>query len=238
MGFGPGLMNHILQPKFKRAMANSLAYNQQARDQIGTSYGEAKGYQRPWYDYGQKALTDFQAWGSDPNAITSDPSYKWRLGQGTEALENSAAARGGLLSGNTGKDLQDYGQRAASEEYANEFGRWMQKLGIGQNASSNMSNLATGEGNALASLLSHQGDNTFNQFLKSAQEVRAAEVDLNNVIQSWVPAQYGGGNVNPGGASNSGGGGGGSGGSGESWQGMSDSFGSQYSGGGYGGGYF
>jgi hypothetical protein len=191
-GFGPGLMNFILQPKLKRKMAESAAWNQQARDQIGTSFNEAKGYQRPWYDYGQKALTDFQAWGSDPNAITSDPSYKWRLGQGTEALENSAAARGGLLSGNTGKALQDYGQNAASQEYSNEFGRWMQKLGIGQNASSNMSNLATGEGNALASLLSHQGDNVFNQFLSSAKEVRAAENDFNNAMQSWMPSNFGG----------------------------------------------
>jgi hypothetical protein len=233
MGFGPGLMNHILQPKFKRAMATSAGYNQQARDQIGTSYGEAKDYQRPWYDYGQKALTDFQAWGADPNAITSDPSYKWRLGQGTEALENSAAARGGLLSGNTGKALQDYGQGAASQEYQNEFGRWMQKLGIGERASSNMSNLATGEGNALATLLSHQGDNTFNQFLKSAQEVRAAENDFNNVLQSWMPSSMGGGSPT-GGASNTGGGGGGS----NDWQNTSSNFGSNYTSGGYGGGYF
>jgi len=234
MGFGPGLMNHILQPKFKRKMAESAAWNQKARDQIGTSYGEAKDYQRPWYDYGQESLSGFKAWGADPNSITSDPSYKWRLGQGTEALENSAAARGGLLSGNTGKALQDYGQGAASQEYANEFGRWMQKLGIGQNASSNMSNLATGEGNALASLLSHQGDNTFNQFLKGAQEVRAAENDFNNVLQSWVPSSAGGGSPTGGASNTSGGGGGGS----NDWQNTSANFGNNYTSGGYGGGYF
>lgn len=231
MGFGPGLMNHILQPKFKRARDSARGDYERGIGEIRTGYDEAMGYQRPWYDYGQKALTDFQEWGSDPNSITSDPSYKWRLGQGTEAVENSAAARGGLLSGNTGKAITDYAQGAASQEYANEFQRWLQKLGIGTNASNNMSMLSSGRGNALARMMGHEGDQYFNQTLQSAQEIRAAENDFNNVLQSWMPSSMGGGSPTGGASNTSGGGGGG-------FQGTSDSFGQQYSGGNYGGGYF
>jgi hypothetical protein len=55
-----------------------------------------------------------------------DPSYQFRLKEGQRALENSAAARGTLLSGATAKALQNYGQEAASQEYGNAFGRALQ----------------------------------------------------------------------------------------------------------------
>jgi hypothetical protein len=39
-------------------------------------------------------------------------------------LERSAAARGGLLSGGTGKALQRFGQEMGSQEYTNAFNRY------------------------------------------------------------------------------------------------------------------
>jgi len=56
----------------------------------------------------------------------ADPSYAWRLNQGLDAVNASAAAKGGYFSGNTGKALLDYGQGAASQEYQNQFNRWNQ----------------------------------------------------------------------------------------------------------------
>lgn len=53
----------------------------------------------------------------------SDPGYKFRLDQGRQALEGGAAARGVLNSGGTLQDVMDYGQNAASQEYANVWGR-------------------------------------------------------------------------------------------------------------------
>lgn len=52
-----------------------------------------------------------------------DPSYQWRLNQGLDALNASAAAKGGYFSGATGRALMDYGQGAASQEYQNAFAR-------------------------------------------------------------------------------------------------------------------
>lgn len=193
MAYGPGIANSFLQPIFKKAKNNALAGYDKGIAQLNTSYDQAKNYQQPWQDFGQNALKGFQAWSTDPNAVSSDPSYQFRLNQEQNSLENSAAAHGGLLSGNTGRALIDYGQNSASQEYQNQFGRWMQQLGIGQNASSNMTNLSVGQGNALSSLMIGKGNTDFSTTLQSAEEIRKAENDLNNLIQSWVPASAGGG---------------------------------------------
>jgi hypothetical protein len=67
--------------------------------------------------YGQT----FQA----PTNVTeqNDPGYQFRLNQGNQLLQNSAAAKGGLLSGGTAKALMDFGQNDASNEYSNVYNR-------------------------------------------------------------------------------------------------------------------
>lgn len=91
----------------------------------------------PWLAAGGKAETQlsdmvsgggFPDWNEQfkaPTDVTeqNDPGYKFRLEQGQKALENSAAARGGLLSGNTAKAITQYGQDYASNEYQNVYGR-------------------------------------------------------------------------------------------------------------------
>jgi len=55
--------------------------------------------------------------------IKMDPGYQFRLEQGQKALERSAAARGGLFSGRAAKDLTNYSQGMASQEYGNAYNR-------------------------------------------------------------------------------------------------------------------
>src|SRR5438034_6432504 len=55
----------------------------------------------------------------------NDPGYQFRLNEGEKALQNSAAAKGTLLSGATGADIQKYGQDYASNEYGNVYNRSM-----------------------------------------------------------------------------------------------------------------
>lgn len=54
----------------------------------------------------------------------ADPGYAFRQAEGMKALERSAAARGGLLSGSMLKGIQRYGQNLASDEYTNAFNRY------------------------------------------------------------------------------------------------------------------
>lgn len=84
--------------------------------------------QKPFYDVGVNALPElvnaskYQNFGL--NQFQADPGYAFRLGEGQKALERSAAARGGLLSGGTGKALQRFGQDYGSQEYTNAFNRY------------------------------------------------------------------------------------------------------------------
>lgn len=68
---------------------------------------------------------------TDPTAFsTSDPSYAWRFGQGQQALEASAAAKGMSGSGNVLAAVTQYGQGAASTEYQAQFDRLYKLMGL------------------------------------------------------------------------------------------------------------
>ncbi len=56
----------------------------------------------------------------------SDPAYQFALSQGEQALQRSAAAKGTLLTTGTLKDLSQFNQGLASEQYDKTYGR---KLG-------------------------------------------------------------------------------------------------------------
>lgn len=114
-------------------------------------------------DYGRYAkdfsMTDYQA----------DPGYGFRLDEGMKALERSAAARGGLLSGATLRGTQELGQNLASQEYQNAFNRYqvnranqlnpLQSLyGAGQTSANTLTAAAgqTGQGMANAQMAGGQ----------------------------------------------------------------------------------
>ena len=59
----------------------------------------------------------------------NEPGYQFRADQGNQALERSAAARGVLRTGGTLKDLLEYGQNFAAQEYNNVFNRSLQAYG-------------------------------------------------------------------------------------------------------------
>lgn len=58
--------------------------------------------------------------------------YQFRLGQGTQAIDRSAASRGGLNSGATLKALDRYGQGIGSAEFGNYLGQLGTLAGFGQ----------------------------------------------------------------------------------------------------------
>jgi hypothetical protein len=95
----------------------------------------------------EQAYPGFQAPTAAEAAAT--PGYQFTLGQGTQALQNSAAARGGLLSGNTGEALQQYGQGLASTTYGDVYNRALQQY---QQAYGQFQNLQANQYNRLASL--------------------------------------------------------------------------------------
>lgn len=84
---------------------------------------------KPYREAGELALnkliplaTEYTPFGMQQ--FQQDPGYAFRLSEGQKALERSAAARGGLLGGATGKALTRYGQEMGSQEYQNAFNRY------------------------------------------------------------------------------------------------------------------
>lgn len=54
----------------------------------------------------------------------ADPGYDFRLSEGMRGINNSAAARGGVLSGAALKAASKYNQNFASNEYGNAYNRF------------------------------------------------------------------------------------------------------------------
>jgi hypothetical protein len=133
--------------------------------------------QEPFRQAGVNALPDLVAASRyDPFTLErfqQSPGYQFRLREGIKALDRTAAARGGLLSGAQLRGVARYGQNLASEEFNNAFNQYqiernaelnpLQALaGVGQTSTntlsnaagqlgSSLSNLAVGAGNARAS---------------------------------------------------------------------------------------
>lgn len=59
----------------------------------------------------------------NPDSITQTAAYKFRVGQGQEAINRQLGAKGLLNSGNRLMELTKYGQDMGSQEYDNQFGR-------------------------------------------------------------------------------------------------------------------
>jgi len=61
------------------------------------------------------------------------PGYQFQLQQGEQALQNSAAAQGNLLTGGTAKGLDEFSQGLASTDYNNLFNQALQQYNTGFN---------------------------------------------------------------------------------------------------------
>jgi hypothetical protein len=57
----------------------------------------------------------------------ADPGYAFRVQQGQQAIDRSAAARAGLQSGAALKEAARFGQEMGSQEYGNAYNRFLQQ---------------------------------------------------------------------------------------------------------------
>jgi len=131
---------------------------------------KATDIQKPILDAGMPALNtlsqgfapggEFTKQFTMADAVNS-PAEQHALEQGTQAIQNSAAARGGLLGTNTLQGLTEFGQSNAAQYENQAFNQWLaernQQVGglqslanTGVSAADNVSNLALGSGNVAA----------------------------------------------------------------------------------------
>lgn len=99
-------------------------------------------------------MQDFQA----------DPGYAFTLSEGLKALDRTAAARGGLVSGNSMKAAQKYGQGLASQEYQNAFNRYQTNRSNQLQPWQSLAGLAPTASNAISGAYGQMGNQMGNAF--------------------------------------------------------------------------
>lgn len=130
---------------------------------------------------GQGLLTPWTQQFTAPTAAQAEatPGYQFQLKAGEDAMQNSAAGRGSLLTGRTLADLNNYAQGTASTNYQNTFNNsltqyqsayqsflnnqnntYSRLMGLsnqGLNAANGAGSLISGVGGDIASLMGQQG---------------------------------------------------------------------------------
>lgn len=101
----------------------------------------------------------------------NDPGYQFRLNQGNQQINNSAAARGELLSGNTLQALNQFGQDYASNEYQNTYNRYNNDQTNIYNRLAAMAGLGQTATNALGQSGQNAANNISNTLLTSGQQI-------------------------------------------------------------------
>ena len=169
----------------KQAASTQADANKYAADLQYKMYQEQKALQKPWQEAGTGAINRLAAGLAQGGEFGTkfsqtdwqqDPGYAFRLKEGNRALNQSAAARGGLISGNALKAAEQYGQEMGSQEYQNAFNRYyrereamlnpLQSLAnVGQTTAQSLGGAAQAYGQSAGALASATGASSANSLL-------------------------------------------------------------------------
>lgn len=113
----------------KAASNQSLQATRETNALTKEMYEQGREDLEPWMIAGENAIKkletqpDFRFTSKDFKFM-ADPGFEFRLNEGINALDRSAASRGRILSGAQDKAITSYGQDMASQEYQNAYNRW------------------------------------------------------------------------------------------------------------------
>jgi len=134
-------------------------------------YEQGREDMMPWMVAGENAIKrledqpDFK-FNAQEFEFMADPGYQFRLQEGIDALDQSAASRGRTQSGAQGKAIAGYAGDMASQEYSNAFNRWQseesnrygRELGT-YNTNTQQDQFLSGQGQAAAAGVGAAGTN-------------------------------------------------------------------------------
>lgn len=196
------------------AAAATTAAGERAADVQERMFERQVALQEPFREAGltaQNRMLTLLGLGEDPNApdfgkyardftladASLDPGYGFRMSEGMKALERSAAARGGLLSGATLKGIERFGQGLASEEYQNAFNRYqvnranqlnpLQSLyGSGQTSANTLTSAAGQTGAGLANTYMGTGQGLANAAMAGGQARASGYMNMASALNQGL----------------------------------------------------
>ena len=202
--FSSNASNKAASTQAAAADQSSAVAKQIADQQIALQkqqYEENVARQAPWLQAGQGALNkltsavNYTPFGMDQ--FKADPGYAFRLSEGQKALERSAAARGGLISGGALKAATRYGQDMGSQEYQNAFNRYgverdrmlnpLQSLaGVGQTTATNLGGAGQTMAGNIGTALGNYGTNATEALTAGANARASGYVGGANAFNSGL----------------------------------------------------
>jgi uncharacterized protein YcbK (DUF882 family) len=164
--------------------ASQLQYNEFQQQQAN---------QQPWLNAGASALPQLSQMARSTPQFTQqdfqnnmDPAYQFDLNQGLQAIQRSAAAKGGLMSGGTLKSLNDYAQGQASNEYQNSYNRFMNNQNTQFNRLASLAGLGQTANGAIGQAGMNMANNVGNNIMGAANASGAAQIASGNAIGSTL----------------------------------------------------
>lgn len=198
LGLGGAFLSSQAAGSAAQKQADASKY---AADLQKQEYDQQRADQQPWREAGAQALSQM----SDPylqknfsaEDFQTDPGYQFRMQQGQDAIQRSAAAAGGLQNGGTLRALSDYGQNFASNEYnnaynrftnnqSNRFNRLSSVAGLGQTANAQMGQAGQNYANQVGGIMT---SNANAQGAAGMAQANAWNGALSGIGSNWMQAQ-------------------------------------------------
>ena len=131
--------------------------------------------------YGKYASAEFT-----PAQFKADPGYAFRVSEGMKALDRTAAARGGLISGAALRGATRYGQEMGSQEYQNAFNRYQTERTNTLNPFASLAGVAQSSANTLTNAAGTLGQNIGSNIIGAGNAMAAGQVGSANAISQGV----------------------------------------------------
>jgi hypothetical protein len=153
----------------------------------------------PYRTAGTTALSKLTSTVTNPQQFTmadfyNDPAYQFTLNQGNQAIERSAAARGGLLSGAAGKAIGQYTTNLANQTYGDAYNRYLQTRQQGYNELSGVAGLGLNATNSTVNAgvgtAGQQAGNLVNAITGAGNATAAGTVGAGNAIGQSLSDYY------------------------------------------------
>lgn len=193
----------------KQAGAVTSAANSSIQEQ-NNEYNQTRADQAPWRTTGASALDQVaKLYGLDTvdangntvkgtgqadfSSFTASPDYNFTLQQGQDAINRSAAAKGGLLSGAAVKAGTQYASGLADQTFQNYVGNLEGVSGAGQAATNATQAAGTNAANSISGAYTNAGNARATAYGTAGQSVANT---ANGLSQNYMLYKY----LNPGSA--------------------------------------
>lgn len=188
---GTSLLGGLLGGKGAKKAANAQV--QAGREALALEermFNQTRSDFAPWREAGARGLASLEAMLEPGYEHRASPGYAFRFNEGQRAVESGAAARGGLMSGKTLKDLARFGEGLAASDFETDWARKAGLAGIGERSTSSLAQLANASTGRRSDLTTGIGNARASGYVGQAN---AFQSGLSNLAMLYAMGGFGGG---------------------------------------------